>query len=105
MIQRGNSPRFLQEATHAVVASEIVRQNLQSDLAIELGVLGQVDLTHSTRAELGADFIAANSCARVNCHAVILGESLSGLFSKRDHCRLLASAAPAIMIRSKGRLT
>ena len=79
MIQCGSSPRFLDETTQPVVASEIARQNFQSDFAIELGVVGQINLSHATRTELGADFVAANFCARVNCQDVIWG-ILSGVF-------------------------
>src|SRR5213593_3982181 len=95
MIQCGSSPGFLHEATHGLAACVIARQNLQSDFAIELGVVGEVDLTHSARAELRADFVAANFCARVNWQDVIWG-ILSGVFSKCDHSRLVACATPPI---------
>ena len=84
MIQCRNSSRFLDEATHAVVPSETARQNLQSDFTIELGVVGEIDFTHSTRAELVADFIAANSCARVNCQVVIWGDSFRVFFEAQS---------------------
>ena len=35
-------------------------KNFQSDFAIEFGVVGEINFTHATRAELGADFVAAN---------------------------------------------
>src|SRR5258705_1710414 len=76
MVQCGSGLRFLYEATHAIVPSDIHGQNLQSDLAIELCVMRQVNHTHSTRAELGADFIAADFGAGWNRQAVVGGVPL-----------------------------
>src|SRR5205085_2944050 len=69
MVERGGGLCFLLEAAHAIAGAvvgggDVGRENFQCDFAIELGVLSEINLTHATRAELGANFIAANPCTR-----------------------------------------
>src|SRR5712692_4789621 len=69
MIQCGSSFGLLHEAAHAfLVRSDIRGQNLQRNFAIQPGVLRQINLAHPARAELRADFIAAEFCADVDWH-------------------------------------
>ena len=71
---------FLDEATPAIAGfvADVRREDFQCDFAVEFGVVGEVDLTHSTRAELGADFVATNSFARGERQCSIRGKFLLG---------------------------
>ena len=60
MVQSRRCPGFLSETLHAVgIASNIVGQNLQGDLAIEPRVLRQIDFTHPSGAQGAPDLIPA----------------------------------------------
>src|SRR5262249_30598360 len=64
MIQRREGSRLAFEARKAFgVRGERVRQNLDRDVALEFGVMGAVDLTHSTFAELVEDAIGPDRAA------------------------------------------
>src|SRR4030095_11724483 len=64
MVQTGSSLCFLDEATHALgVRSNLGMENLQSNRAIELGIVGEIDFAHATRTNLGTNLVAAQSCA------------------------------------------
>jgi hypothetical protein len=70
MVQGGGGFGFLYETTDTVAVSAGVffdnggGKDFQRDFAIETRVIGKVNLTHPTSAELGADFVAANPCVR-----------------------------------------
>ena len=52
MVERGGRQRFLLEAAHAAsVIAEHGGQELDGNLAIEAGVLGEIDLAHSASAQ------------------------------------------------------
>src|SRR5262249_19031041 len=58
MIQRGQYLGFALEARHAAgICGERRRKNFDRHVAIELGIVGTINLAHSTRAELGGDAI------------------------------------------------
>ena len=60
---------LLSEAAQAIlIGGQLGWKNLQRDFPIELQVLRQVDLTHSTRTDLRADFVVTEFCACVNRH-------------------------------------
>src|SRR5206468_10782845 len=62
MIQRRSGLRLLHEPPHAIrMSSNIRRQNLQRNFAIQLCILRQINFTHSARANLCADFVTAKS--------------------------------------------
>ena len=62
MIERGRRFRFLNETAHAVlIRGKISGQNLHRHFAIEFRVLGQIDLTHSARADLRDDAVVRQS--------------------------------------------
>src|SRR5712691_12219711 len=62
VIQGRGCLSFLYKAAHAVaIGCEICRQNFQGYFAVQLGVLRQVNLPHSTHAELRANFIATET--------------------------------------------
>jgi hypothetical protein len=48
---------------------ESLRQDLDRDVALELGVPRAIDLTHATHANPGANFIRAEPGARGKCHS------------------------------------
>jgi hypothetical protein len=53
VVQRGRSFCFLHKSTHPIrLCGELSWQKLYCNLAIELCILRQIDLTHTTRAEL-----------------------------------------------------
>ena len=63
MIERCRCSRFLFEASHTIlVRSDVDRQNLQGDFAIQTVVLSEIDLTHTTRAEKRANRITPELC-------------------------------------------
>src|SRR5438067_546640 len=65
MIQGGSGLGLLDKALHSIrVSSNVSGQHLQRNLAIEFGVLRQIHLAHPALADLRADLIAAESCAR-----------------------------------------
>ena len=67
MVERGGGSCFLSKAAHPIlIAREFGRQNLQRDFSIELHIMRQIHFAHSTRADLRADFIAAQSSANGN---------------------------------------
>ena len=71
MVQAGSRPGFPCETHHAIgIASNRIRQNLQSDPAIEPGVPRQIDLSHAAGAEEGVDLVATESCAEVQYRRV-----------------------------------
>jgi len=64
-IQRRRSLCFLHKPFHPVrMSSNISRQNLQSNLAIEFRILRQIDFAHPACAKLRADFVTTEFCAR-----------------------------------------
>ena len=68
MIQRGQHQGFASEARHAIgILSEGFRQNLDSDVAVELGVDGPPHLAHAALAELGGDPVMGNGAAGIHC--------------------------------------
>src|SRR4030095_14095043 len=69
MIEGRRGLCFTDEAVHPIgIFSKVWRQNLQSHFTIERGVLSQIHLAHSARAQLRADFVAAEFCASVKRH-------------------------------------
>src|SRR6185436_948186 len=63
MIERCGSSRFLFEASHPIlVRGDVDRQDLQSDFAIQTVVLSEIDLTHTTRAQQGANLVTPELC-------------------------------------------
>ena len=67
MVKRRGRFCFLSEATHAIlIRGDIGGQNLDCYFAIQFRITSKIDLTHSARAKLRADFISAKSCARSN---------------------------------------
>ena len=70
MIERRGRSRFLFEAAHPIlVRSDVGRQDFQSDFAIQTRVLREIDLTHTTRAEERANFVAPELCFGSKGHA------------------------------------
>jgi hypothetical protein len=52
MIEGGGGLRFLSEAPHAIlIGGQVSGQKLQRYFAIESGIKGEVNFTHSTGAE------------------------------------------------------
>ncbi len=54
------------------------RQDFQCDFAVESGVVGKINLTHTAGAELRADFVAANFFMRGERQRRQFRGSLSG---------------------------
>jgi hypothetical protein len=64
MVQRGEDLRLALEAREAVgVVRKGRGQDLQRDVAMELGVAGMVHLTHATGAERRQQFIGTQARA------------------------------------------
>ena len=58
MIQAGNRPSFaLESLSQFRTISKIRGQNLDGDNAVEVGIFGAVDLTHSARTDGREDFV------------------------------------------------
>ena len=79
VVERRRCFGLLHKSSHAIaglIVDHVRRQNFQCDFAIEFGVVGEVNLTHATRTELGADFVAANLFARGERQRSIRGSLL-----------------------------
>ena len=62
VVQRGERLRFAREPGQAIgVVRKRIRQHLQRDIAIELGVAGAPHLAHSAFADLSRDFVDAEA--------------------------------------------
>ena len=69
MVEAGEDLRLPLEPREPIwVLSEGVRQDLQRDLAVELGVGGLVDLSHAALTDEGRDLVVAERCARTQSH-------------------------------------
>ena len=68
-LQFGCGACFLQEAIESLLVSgNFSRENLDRHQAIQLGILRQIHITHPARADLRADFKAAEFCAGGDRH-------------------------------------
>src|SRR5687768_3310186 len=66
MVQRRSGLCFLSEPAHVeLIRGQFGGQDFQRYFATELCVFGQVNLTHSARAKLGVDLVAAEFSARL----------------------------------------
>jgi hypothetical protein len=64
MVEGGEHLRFSAEPCDAItIKREGLRQDLQRDIAIELGVARAIDLAHAPFAEQGHDFVRADASA------------------------------------------
>ena len=63
-----------------------VRLQTASDIAVQLGVAGAVDLTHAARADLGGDRVGAERGALVSGAWVVRGHSTSTLVDGSKVC-------------------
>ncbi len=64
MIERCQRPRFTLEARQPLgIVHEVVRQNLDGDLAPKVGIERAVDFAHSALAEFGGDLVRADTTA------------------------------------------
>ena len=64
MVERGQHLRFALETGEAIrIAREGVRQDLQRDLAIQLGIARAIDLAHAAGPEGGEDLVRAEADA------------------------------------------
>ena len=71
VIQGSQDVGLALEAHHAVaVGGEGFRQDLDRDVAAELGVPRAVDLAHPARAERREDLVGAESCAGRQAHGL-----------------------------------
>ena len=65
MIQGGSGFGFLHKTRHAVlIRSNLGRQNLQSNFAIQFCIPREIHLAHSALAQFRADFITAQLGAK-----------------------------------------
>ena len=61
VLQAGGRPRFPDKPPNPVwVGSQLCRQDLQSNGAIEPGILGEVDFSHSSHTQQGMNLVGAN---------------------------------------------
>jgi hypothetical protein len=74
MIERGEYTRFAAEAGNAIrIGHEGVAQNFERHFALELRVLGAIDLAHASCAERPDDFIRPESRSRRYSHVRMMG--------------------------------
>ena len=72
MIERRERLRFARKAQESVcVLREKLRQHLDRDVAIELGVPGAIDLAHPPGAQGGDDLVGAQAAARLQTHGFV----------------------------------
>ncbi len=59
----------MHEAPYALPAlARLAAENFDGDLALEVMIIGAVNLAHPTRAEERAHFVAAEACAGLKRH-------------------------------------
>ena len=69
MVERGEHLRFPTKSSQPVrIADDSSGQNLQRDIAIELGVAGAIHLAHAAGADETNDFVGTESSAGGRCH-------------------------------------
>src|SRR5262245_34086936 len=74
MIQRGECAGLALKAGQAFgVMCESLGQDLDRDVAAQVGVRGSIDFPHAAHADLGATFIRAESGAGGQCHDAAQG--------------------------------
>src|SRR5687767_6000681 len=62
MVERRQQLRFAAEPAQTLwVVGEQVRENLDRDVTVQLGIAGPIDLTHTTGPEGRADFVRAEA--------------------------------------------
>src|SRR5207244_3409356 len=72
MVKRRCGLSFANEALHSVaIDGNLSGQNLQCNFTIQLSILRQIHFAHSTRANLCADFVAAEFCAGGETHLLL----------------------------------
>lgn len=73
MVEPGEGLRFLLEATQSIrVLGDICWHNFDRDIAVELGVPGTIDDTHSASANERANFTTSEPGADINTHWLVL---------------------------------
>ena len=66
VVQRGERLRFSREPRSTFgVLGQFRRQDLERNLAVERGVLGQIDIAHPTRADLAQDLVVGDGFIRI----------------------------------------
>ena len=69
MVERGQDLGFALEASHAFgVAGERFGEDLQRNIALQLGVACAIDLAHAARADGGEDLVRAKFRTRCQRH-------------------------------------
>ena len=69
MVQCREDFGFALEACQPVgICRNGLRQNLDRDLPLQVRIGGAIDLTHAAHADLGGDFIRAESSTRSESH-------------------------------------
>ena len=80
MIQIRCGRSFLLETMQAIfVGSELLAQDLDRDLASELHVLGEIDLTHSAGAEL-LEYPVMRDFLRIHIYLLVTGPTVAKNF-------------------------
>jgi hypothetical protein len=72
--QRGYQPPAFGSVNALSIAFKLTseRQNLDCDFAIQFRIKSEINLAHPARAERRADFVTAETSARLNRHAHLL---------------------------------
>src|SRR5688572_7665620 len=89
MIERGQHLRFTPEPREPIgIAREGVWQDFQRDLAIQSGVAGAVDLTHSAFAKFGKDLVGSEARQRHTGAGIIGWARIQADPEKRNESRV-----------------
>ena len=73
MIQAGNRARVaLKSLAQVRAAGKMIRQNFDSDGAVEARIASAVDLAHPARADRREDFVRAQALTGLNSHGTPL---------------------------------
>jgi hypothetical protein len=100
VIELGEDLRLAAEAPQAIgIGGERVGQDLQRDVAVELGVLRPVDLPHAARADGSDDFIGPKASARRQRH----GQSDASYSDRRSMA--FEARSPPSTVRTAARST
>ena len=85
MIERGEHLRLATEPREALrILSDLHREHLERDVAVQFGVTGAVDLAHATSADGASDFVGADAVAGGQPHGVILAAVRRQTYFRRE---------------------
>src|SRR5204862_1718054 len=104
MIESRNGSGLADKPAHALsIFGEFRWQSFQRNLAVELSVLGKVHFSHSAFADLRANFVMTQTCARcksrIHTFEIFQAKKVTGILSERVKVRLTGERSCGVAVR------